>query len=120
MKSLRAVPIVNPDGEAVLPSAETVESGKYAPFSRPLFIYVNLASLNRPEVQKFVEFYLAHAAEFAKEVKYVPLPEALYAEARDRFDNRRLGTHFIAPDGTKRSGAISEVFVKENLNSGKK
>jgi phosphate transport system substrate-binding protein len=115
---LRAVPIVNPEGKPVLPSAETVESGEYAPFSRPLFIYVNLASLKRPEVQQFVEFYLKHAADFAKQVNYVALPEPLYAEARDRMANRRVGTHFLAPDGTKRGGPLAEVYVKENLNAG--
>jgi phosphate transport system substrate-binding protein len=117
--SLRAVPIVNPQGEAVLPSAESVEGGSYAPFSRPLFIYVNLASLKRPEVQKFVDFYLQHAAEFARQVDYVPLPAALYAAARERFDKRQLGTHFVASDGTKRSGSLAEVYVEENLNAGK-
>ena len=115
---LRAVPIVNPDGKPVLPSAETVESGEYAPLSRPLFIYINLASLQRPEVQQFVDFYLKHAADFATKVNYVPLPESLYAEARDRFENRRVGTHFLKPDGTKRSGALAEVYVRENLNAG--
>ncbi len=40
-EKLKAVPVVNPQSkEAVLPTAETIEKGTYAPFSRPLFIYV--------------------------------------------------------------------------------
>ena len=69
---IRAVKIVNPEtGEAVAPTPETIESGEYAPFSRPLFIYVNSESLKRPEMRKFVGFYLDHGAELATQVDYV-------------------------------------------------
>ena len=52
---LKAVKIVNPKGKAVLPSADTIESGEYAPFSRPLFIYVNSKSARRPGSQSVRE-----------------------------------------------------------------
>jgi phosphate transport system substrate-binding protein len=42
----------------VAPSRETVLNQTYKPLSRPLFIYVKKASLRRPEVEKFVRFYL--------------------------------------------------------------
>ena len=37
---------------------EAVEKGEYFPLARPIFIYVSEAAYKRPEVQKFVSFYL--------------------------------------------------------------
>ena len=55
---LKAVPIVNEKGQAVLPSLEAVEKGSYSPLARPIFIYVNAKSLGKPEVKEFVEYYM--------------------------------------------------------------
>src|SRR3979490_1514873 len=57
---LRAVPIVNDKGQAVLPSLEAVVKGTYQPLSRPIFIYVNAKSLDKPEVKQFVEYSMRH------------------------------------------------------------
>lgn len=55
-----AVPIVNKDGNAVLPSDETVQNGTYNPLSRPLFIYLNQNSLmTKPQVVEFVRFFFS-------------------------------------------------------------
>ncbi len=62
----------------VTPSAETIESGDYKPLSRPLLIYVNEESLDKPEVRAFVEFYLTNAASLVREVGYVALDEEVY------------------------------------------
>ena len=67
----------------VLPTSESIENGTYSPLSRPLFIYVSKASMERPEVKAFVEFYLDNAAELAQEVGYIRLGEAEYASYRD-------------------------------------
>ena len=80
---LKAVPIVEKEGKpAVSPSEATVINGTYQPLSRPIFIYVNAKSIAKPEVKKFVEFYMANAAKMAKEVKYVPLPADAYKRRR--------------------------------------
>ena len=63
---------------AVVPSFETIADGTYAPLSRPLYIYVNKASLEREEVLEFVTFYLENAKELVADVGYVPLPDADY------------------------------------------
>lgn len=56
--SVKAVPVVNSDGNAVLPSDETVQNGTYNPLSRPLFIYLNQNSLTiKPQVIEFVRFF---------------------------------------------------------------
>jgi len=58
--SVRAVPIVDSEGKAVLPSDETVQDGSYNPLSRPLFIYVNQNSLQtKPQVVEFVRFFFS-------------------------------------------------------------
>lgn len=116
---LKAVKIVNPAlGEPVEVSAENIESGKYAPFSRPLFIYVNKKSAGRPEVKVFVNHYLDNAAELATKVKYVGLPKDIADAAKDHFKRGLVGTHFWQmKDGQaeKIEGSLKEVYVKENL-----
>ena len=116
---LKAIKIVNPAlGEPVEVSAENIESGKYAPFSRPLFIYVNKKSASRPEVKVFVNHYLDNCAELAAKVKYVGLPQDITDTAKDHFKRGLTGTHFwTMKDGKpeKMEGALKEVYVKENL-----
>ncbi len=48
---------------AVFPTAETVKDGSYAPLARPIFIYINAAAQQRPEVQEFVAFFLKKSQE---------------------------------------------------------
>ncbi|MDB4767080.1 PstS family phosphate ABC transporter substrate-binding protein [bacterium] len=115
---LRAIPIVNPSTEkAVTPSIETIESGEYAPFSRPLLIYINMESYGRLEVETFVDFYLENAAMLAKEARYVALPQSIYDMVRDNLDQGKTGTHFLDAEGEKRSGGLETVFKPENLRA---
>ncbi len=89
---LKLVPIVSPKtGKPVAPSMKTVMDGTY-PLARPLFIYVNRKSLDRPEVARFVEFYLKNVAKIAKEVKYVPLTAEELRRTEERFTRRITGT----------------------------
>jgi len=74
---LKVVPIDGGNGP-VEPTNETVESGEYAPLSRPLFTYVKNESLKKEEVADFVEFVLDNAAVLSEEVGYVKLPEDEY------------------------------------------
>jgi len=101
---LKAVPIVEKAGKpAVAPSEATVLDGSYQPLARPIFIYVNAKSLDKPEVRKFVDYYMTHAAKLAKEVKYVPLPPRIYASNKEHLAKKKLGTVF---------GGVSEVGVR--------
>ena len=99
---LRAVPIVNEKGQAVLPSLEAVEKGIYSPLARPIFIYVNTKALAKPEVREFVQYYMTHGAQLSKEVKYVPLPASAYRIAWDHVQKGKKGTVF---------GGVAEVGV---------
>lgn len=71
---------VKEDGDCVIPNEETIRDGTYYPLSRPLMIYVNKQSLRRPEVARFVEFYLANVGRLASEVGYVPITDDVAAE----------------------------------------
>jgi phosphate transport system substrate-binding protein len=92
-KRLKAVAVDGGHGP-VLPSRDTVESGAYQPLSRPMFIYVNAKSVEKPEVKRFVEFYLAQAPTLVPQVKYVPLPQQAYELAMAHFRKGRVGTAF--------------------------
>jgi phosphate transport system substrate-binding protein len=72
---LKLVGVDNGNGP-VKPSLETVKTGTYAPLSRPLFIYS--ASVSKKELVEFVNYYIKNAAMLAKEVGYIPLPQAEY------------------------------------------
>ncbi|WP_257345891.1 PstS family phosphate ABC transporter substrate-binding protein [Pseudalkalibacillus decolorationis] len=77
--NLTVVPIVNEAGEAVKPTGETIQSGKYNPLSRPLFTYVNNKSLKENEaVYNYVMYTLENAGKLAEEVGYVALPQEQY------------------------------------------
>ncbi|MEE8045646.1 MAG: PstS family phosphate ABC transporter substrate-binding protein [Dehalococcoidia bacterium] len=70
----------------VAPSITSINDGSYTPLSRPMFIYVNNFSLQRPEVREFIEYYLNNAALLAEEVGYVRLPEVEYRSQLDKLN----------------------------------
>jgi phosphate binding protein len=99
---MRAVPIVNSKGTAILPSIASVTDGSYEPLSRPLFVYVSANAALRPEVRKFIEFYMTEGPSLAAEAGFVPLPEHASQLALKHFQDGRLGSVF---------GGIPEVGV---------
>ena len=70
--------------KAVVPSDETILNGTYKPLSRPLFIYVNKKSFEKPQVREFVKYYIAKGQDYVKEVQYIQLPENDLKEAQQR------------------------------------
>ena len=95
----------------VAPTLANVESGKYNPLSRPLFIYVNKKAAERPEVKSLVEFYLKNALELVTEIKYLPLPDIAYAHGLERFANLQTGTAF---EGKQAIGlSIDEILKRQ-------
>jgi phosphate transport system substrate-binding protein len=75
---------------AISPSPETIEKGTYRPLSRPVFIYVSKKAAQRPEVQKFVDFYLKNADKLVREVNYVSLGAASYTASVEKFSKERM------------------------------
>jgi phosphate transport system substrate-binding protein len=64
----------------VEPTSDSVRDLSYSPLSRPLFVYVNAASIERPEVQEFLKFYIGTARELVADVGYVASPDQVYAD----------------------------------------
>ncbi len=107
---LQAVSIAEKSGgKAVAPSMAAVMDGSYQPLARPIFIYINAKSLERPEVKEFVEFYMKNGAELSREVKYVPLPAEAYAYNLDHVEKKVLGTKF---GGENKVGLTIEQLMK--------
>lgn len=99
------------DGRCILPSPETIRDGIYVPLSRPLFIYVSAWSVRRPEVREFMHFYLTNAPRLVQEVGYVPLPEAVYSLALERFTKGKTGSLFA--EGMTVKGRDLEDLLKQ-------
>jgi phosphate transport system substrate-binding protein len=109
-KKLKAVGVDAGKGP-VLPSVKTVEDGSYQPLSRPIFIYVNIKSADRPEVKEFVEFYMKNAIPLVKEVKFFSLPPQVYATNLEHLNQKKTGTVF---NGQSEVGLrIEEVLKRE-------
>lgn len=114
---LKIVPI--DDGKAengagpILPSIETVNNNTYQPLARPLFVYVRKSSVDRPEVKKFVQFYLSHTGTLVKEAGYVPLPEKVSQLASNRFNAMTVGSVF-AGKASVVGMTLEQLFSSEN------
>ena len=106
---VRAVAIDGGKG-AVMPTVESIEDGSYAPFSRPLFIYVSKASAAKPEVRAFVDFYLKNVARLAGEVGYVKLPDAVYSKVGANWSSQRTASQFIDEKGDHVTGSLAEFY----------
>ena len=76
--TINALAVDGGDG-CVEPTTEAIQDGTYAPLSRPLYVYVKRASLERPEIAEFLTFYIANAKEIAPEVGFVASPDEAYA-----------------------------------------
>jgi phosphate transport system substrate-binding protein len=59
-----------------------------------MFVYVNAEALRRPQVRRFVDYFLANAATLAPRVGYVPLPAEAYTHYGERVANAQTGTAF--------------------------
>lgn len=113
---LKAAKIINPkDEKAYLPTPENIASGAYAPFSRPLFIYVSTASLPRAEVATFVSYFLENAPSLCERVGYVRLPDEIMQRGMKNLDEENAGTNYIDAEGNSRSGAVADIYQPENL-----
>jgi phosphate transport system substrate-binding protein len=112
-KKLNAVAVDGGNG-GVLPSSATVENGTYQPLSRPIFIYVNVKSAKRPEVRELIDFYMTKGPALVEEVKYFPLPKAVYSLNLENLDKKKVGTVF---GGESKMGMkIEDVMRLEHKN----
>ncbi len=83
---MKVVQVDNGDG-CVEPAEDTVNSGEYAPLSRPLFIYADNAAIQeREEVAEFIRYYMTDGRIVTGEVGYVEYPDEIYQENLDNLE----------------------------------
>jgi len=104
------------NGEGCIrPSVETVNSGQYQPLARPEFIYVRADRATSEAIQTFVRFYLENGGALAREVGYVPLADAAYDLALQRFERRITGSMFAGKEATV--GVQMEEVLRQSLDA---
>lgn len=80
--TLKALSVDDGNG-CIEPSAETARAGEYTPLARPLFIYVNNASMADNEaVKAYVDFYIENLATIAEGAQFIALDDASYEETQ--------------------------------------
>jgi phosphate transport system substrate-binding protein len=87
---LKALAIDSGSG-CVEPSAETAQDGSYTPLSRPLFVYVKNASLQKPEVQVFLRFYFDNLDQIVEQARFISMPEDQVKEQQDKLEQAISG-----------------------------
>ena len=80
--TLKALEIDNGDG-CVAPSAESTQSGDYAPLGRQLYIYPSADALARPEVMAFVEFYIENSDTLTDQAGFIGMTDEQKQESLD-------------------------------------
>lgn len=101
----------NGDGP-VLPSQESIANGTYQPLARPIFIYVSVPASTRPEVERFVTFYLKHARKLVADAGYIALPAKGDEMAMTRYRARKTGTAFTG--GSKLGVLVEDLYAAES------
>jgi phosphate transport system substrate-binding protein len=94
----------------IKPTPDTIREGIYQPLSRPMFIYVNVNSADRPEVEKFVEYYLTEGRELVSQVGYVRLPDEAYELGLQRFWDKKTGSIFS--NGSQVGVSIEDILAR--------
>ena len=86
---LNLVSVDGGDG-CVAPDAETIQSGEYAPLSRPLFMYPSTQALDDPDngeaVTGFMQFVVDNSESIAEAALIVPMDETQAEEAKSAFE----------------------------------
>lgn len=72
----------------VAPSLETIgEELAYAPFTRPVFTYLNANyAKEKPQVLDYARYVIEAAPQFAGESGFAPMPDSVYSEYKTQLD----------------------------------
>ncbi|GAB6880538.1 PstS family phosphate ABC transporter substrate-binding protein [Halorubrum gandharaense] len=88
----------------VIPTRETIESGEYSPLSRPMYVYISVPELQRPEFRAYASFFFEEIDDdadrevvdegetltwtqwAARMVGFYAIPDETVAESRERLD----------------------------------
>lgn len=91
---LKALAVIGPRGAAT-PSAASVQQSRYIPLSRPLFYYVNEASLQRSaKLRAFISNTIEQGGKIARKAGTIPLEDATYRLVSSKLYRNVQGTAF--------------------------
>lgn len=109
---LNVVAIDPGDGNPVAPNRTTIADRTYRPLARPLFVYANVESLKRPEVEALLTFFYRNTKKIVEhpKVNYVVLEDDIYAAATRRLAERTLGSLFA--DHAALQAPLTKTYVK--------
>ena len=82
---LKDIEIDGGDG-CVAPTTQSVQDGTYKPLSRPLFVDAKASSLERLEVEAFVQFMLDNQERIARAALFVPLTEEQVGKSQTQLE----------------------------------
>ncbi len=75
------------DGKGcIAPSTETIQSGEYAPLSRPLFMYPSADAITRPEVKAYMQYVVDNYDSIAEQAQIVPMDSSQASKATAAFE----------------------------------
>jgi phosphate transport system substrate-binding protein len=66
----------------VKPSSADIQSGKYKPLSRPLYMYPSSAALKKPQIKAFMDFVVANYKEISEASQIVPMTDQQAADSK--------------------------------------
>ena len=72
--------------KCVAPSTEAIQSGEYAPLSRPLFMYPSSDAIQKPEVKAYLQFVVDNYNTIAEQSQIVPMDSSQAAKAKSAFE----------------------------------
>jgi phosphate transport system substrate-binding protein len=108
-------PLANAAGpmQGLLPDVDTISTYVY-PLTRPLFIYVNRKSMDRPEVAALMNFLVDEKRignrEFMLDVGYIPAQRRLRDASRAIVAGKITGTAFGGDFGHLTAAVIAEKY----------
>jgi phosphate transport system substrate-binding protein len=70
----------------VAPSIETIQSGEYAPLSRPLFMYPSADAIQKPEVKAYMQYVVDNYDTIAEQAQIVPMDSSQATKATSAFE----------------------------------
>jgi len=89
-QDIEAVPVESDvDGDFYLPDEDSIEEGLYSPLARPLFAFVNLASMEERTdlIGSFARFYTNDAQQFARDEGFYAAPDEVTEENHEKIDS---------------------------------
>ncbi len=114
---LKALSVLQPDGQCIAPGIESARDGLYKPLSRGLFIYVNQSSLqHKPALQQFLQriFNPEINHDLSRGMGFVPLSDKVLQRAQHKLSMQQAGSDYAGDIQQEiKQGLLSESQVSD-------